>query len=87
MPDERFRAMRRRLARREQLVRARSRAKNEIHAVLMRRLRAAAVVGPVGVKGRTWLRELELPVEEAETVGMPCATSSSSTQRSPRSNG
>ena len=33
-PDERIRAMRRRLARRSQLVRARSRAKNEIHAVL-----------------------------------------------------
>jgi transposase len=31
-PDERIRAMRRRLARRAQLVRARSRAKNEIHA-------------------------------------------------------
>ena len=29
----------RRLARREQLVRSRSRAKNEIHAVLMRRLK------------------------------------------------
>ena len=38
MPDERCRVMRRRLARREQLVRSRSRAKNEIHAVLMRRL-------------------------------------------------
>ena len=40
-PDERCRVMRRRLARREQLVRARSRSKNEIHAVLVRRL-----VGP-----------------------------------------
>jgi transposase len=38
MPDERCRVMRRRLARREQLVRSRTRAKNEIHAVLMRRL-------------------------------------------------
>ena len=38
-PDERIRVMRRRLARRAQLVRARSRAKNEIHAVLMRRLK------------------------------------------------
>ena len=35
-PDVRVRVMRRRLARRAQLVRARSRAKNEIHAVLMR---------------------------------------------------
>ena len=38
-PDERIRAMRRRLARRAQLVRARSRAKNEVHAVLMRCLK------------------------------------------------
>src|SRR5207248_11541094 len=37
-PDERCRVMRRRLSRREQLVRARSRAKHEIHAVLVRRL-------------------------------------------------
>ena len=35
-PDELTRLLRRRLARREQLVRARSRSKNEIHAVLMR---------------------------------------------------
>ena len=39
VPDERCRRMRRRLARREQLVRARTRAKNEIHAVLIRRLK------------------------------------------------
>src|ERR1035437_2576524 len=51
MPDERCRILRRRLARREQLVHARSRAKNEISAVLARRLvggparRAAAPVG------------------------------------------
>ncbi|MGO9973074.1 MAG: IS110 family transposase [Solirubrobacteraceae bacterium] len=38
MPDERCRVLRRRLARREQLVRARTRAKNEIAAVLARRL-------------------------------------------------
>ena len=69
MPDERCRVMRRRLARREQLVRSRSRAKNEIHAVLMRRLRGKPPVSDLfGVKGRRWLRELELPVEEAETV-------------------
>src|ERR671924_1520890 len=69
MPDERCRVMRRRLAPREQLVRSRSRAKNEIHAVLMRRLRGKPPVSDLfGVKGRRWLRELELPVEEAETV-------------------
>jgi transposase len=61
--------MRRRLARREQLVRARTRAKNEIHAALMRRLKGKPPVSDVfGVKGREWLRALELPVEEAETL-------------------
>ena len=39
MPDEPVRVMRRRLARRSQLVSARSRAKNEVHAVLVRRLK------------------------------------------------
>src|ERR671922_1567029 len=69
MPDERCRLMRRRLARREQLVRSRSRAKNEIHAVLVRRLKGKPPVSDLfGVKGRRWLREQKLPVEEAETV-------------------
>jgi transposase len=68
-PDERCRVMRRRLSRREQLVRSRSRAKNEIHAVLMRRLKGRPPVSDLfGVKGRQWLRELEFPVEEQETV-------------------
>jgi transposase len=39
MPDERARVLRRRLARREQLVRTRTGVKNEVHAVLMRRLK------------------------------------------------
>jgi transposase len=69
MPDARTRVMRRRLARREQLVRSRSRAKNEIHAVLMRRLRGRPPVSDLfGVKGRRWLSELELPLEETETI-------------------
>jgi transposase len=69
MPDEHCRLLRRRLARREQLVRSRTRAKNEIHAVLMRRLKGRPPVSDLfGVKGRRWLRELELPVEESETV-------------------
>jgi transposase len=68
-PDERTRVMRRRLSRREQLVRSRSRAKNEIHAVLMRRLKGRPPVSDLfGVKGRRWLRGLEFPVEEQETV-------------------
>jgi transposase len=62
--------MRRRLARRAQLVRARSRVKNEMHAVLMRRLKGRPPVSDLfGVKDREWLRGLgELPPEEAETV-------------------
>ena len=52
-PDERVRVMRRRLARRAQLVRARSRAKNEIHAVLMRNLKDRPPAADLfGVKGR-----------------------------------
>ena len=68
-PDEWTRVLRRRLGRREQLVRARSRAKNEIQAVLVRRLVGRPPVSDLfGVKGRRWLAGLELPLEEAETV-------------------
>ena len=68
-PDERCRVMRRRLSRREQLVRARSRAKNEIHAVLVRRLVGRPPASDLfGVKGRKWLAELSLPLEESETI-------------------
>jgi transposase len=68
-PDERSRVLRRRLARREQLVRSRSRVKNEVHAVLMRRLQGKPPCSDLfGVKGRKWLRSLQLPVEETETV-------------------
>ena len=69
MPDERCRILRRRLARREQLVRSRSRAKNEIHAVLQRRLQGKPPCSDLfGVKGRQWLAGLELPAEERESV-------------------
>jgi transposase len=54
-PDERIRAMRRRLARRAQLVRARSRAKNEIHAVLMR-CRAGRTAAFDDPQGAGWSR-------------------------------
>jgi len=69
MPDEQTRALRRRLARRSQLVRARTRAKNECHAALVRRLITKPAVSDLfGLAGREWLREVELPVEERETV-------------------
>ena len=68
-PDERVRVMRRRLARRAQLVRARSRAKNEIHAVLMRNLKDRPPAADLfGVKRRAWLAEQQLAVCERETV-------------------
>lgn len=57
MPDERARVVRRRLARREQLVRTRTRVKNEVHATLMRRLKGKPPCSDLfGVKGRKWLR-------------------------------
>jgi transposase len=68
-PDEQVRAMRRRLSRRAQLVRARSRAKNEVHAALMRSLKDRPPVSDLfGVNGRVWLAGQDLPVVERETV-------------------
>jgi transposase len=69
VPDRPTKVIRRRLQRRTQLVRARTRAKNEVHAVLMR-----CLVGPppstdlFGAKGRRWLADLALPEEERETL-------------------
>jgi transposase len=69
MPDRATWVMRRRLARRGQLVRSRSRAKNQIHAVLMRQLVGRPPVSDLfGVKGRKWLAGLALATEERETV-------------------
>src|SRR3954469_13332690 len=69
LPDENTRALRRRLARRAQLVRQRPRAKNEVHAVLMRTLKGRPpVTDAFGKRGRAWLAEVELPADERETV-------------------
>src|SRR5215217_714067 len=69
MPDERCRVLRRRLARREQLVLSRTRAKNEIQAVLQRRLQGKPPCSDLfGVKGRRWLAGLQLPLEERESL-------------------
>jgi len=70
VPDRWTWMMRRRLSRRSQLVWARSRAKNQVHAVLMRQLVGRPPFSDVfGVKGRQWLSELKLAPEESETVG------------------
>src|SRR6266511_3243980 len=69
VPDEATRAMRRRLGRRSQLVRVRTKAKNEIHGALMRQpIEAPKVSDLFGVKGRRWLEAVELPICERETV-------------------
>jgi transposase len=69
VPDRRTWRMRRRLQRRGQLIWARSRAKNQVHAALMRCLVGRAPFADLfGVKGRRWLAELALPTEERESV-------------------
>jgi len=69
VPDETTRAMRRRLQRRRQLVGVRTKAKNEIHAALMRRLITKPALSDLfGVEGRSWLAGLELVEEEQETI-------------------
>jgi transposase len=68
-PDDQTRALRRRLARRAALVRQRTRAKNELHAVLARNLKGKPPISDVfGVRGREWLEGLSLPADERETV-------------------
>src|SRR6266511_5995684 len=68
-PDERTRALRRRIARRAQLVRQRTREKNQIHAILIRNLKLRPPVTDLfGVQGRNWLSEQGLPDHEREMV-------------------
>jgi transposase len=68
-PAEDSAALRRLLARRAAIVRARTRAKNEVHAVLGRTLAPRPPVTDLfGRAGRRWLDERVLPVEERLTV-------------------
>src|SRR5205823_3898711 len=68
-PDEWTRALRRRLQRRAKLVRSRTRAKNECHAVLARNLKGRPPMSDVfGKAGRQWLAALQLPADESETL-------------------
>lgn len=67
--DERTRALRRLTSRRAQLVRQRTRVKNEVSAVLVRNLKGRPPVTDVfGKRGRRWLTELELPADEHDTI-------------------
>jgi transposase len=85
VPDRATWVMRRRLSRRDQLVHARTRVKNEIHAVLVRQLVGRPAVSDLfGVKGRAWLAGLELPLEERETIDGGIRQVEFSTRRSLR---
>ncbi len=68
-PDDRTRTLRRLTNRRERLVRARTRAKNEAQAVLGRNLcDRPPVTDAFGKAGRRWLADLVLPVDERLTL-------------------
>jgi transposase len=68
-PDERTRALRALLGRRERMVRSRTRAKNAVHAALGRNLKGRPPMSDVfGVAGRRWLAGLELPAHERRIV-------------------
>ena len=73
-PDELTRVRRRLIARRGQLVRHRTREKNQVHAILQRNLVSRPPMSDLfGVKGRRWLAEQveRLPVDE-QTMASAC---------------
>ena len=68
-PTKRTRTLRRLTNRRERIVRARTRAKNEAHGVLARNLcERPPVTDAFGKAGRRWLVELQLPIDERLTL-------------------
>jgi transposase len=68
--DEPTRVLRRRIARRAQLVKQRTREKNQVHAILIRNLKGRPPTSDLfGIEGRRWLAEQELPSDEQEMVG------------------
>jgi transposase len=67
--DEQTQRLRRLTSRRAQLVRQRTRVKNEISAVLVRNLAGRPAASDLfGRRGRAWLSALELPDDERQTV-------------------
>jgi transposase len=69
LPDEQTRVLRRRISARAQLVRQRTRAKNQVHATLIRNLKGRPPVSDLfGARGRRWLAAQVLPADERETV-------------------
>ena len=69
MPDDYTQALRRQVARRSQIVRHRTRLKNQIHAVLAAHLIPQCPAADLfGRKGRAWLAEQPLPMDERLAV-------------------
>jgi transposase len=69
MGDERTRLLRRLVSRHAQLIRQRTRAKNQIHAVLQRTLKGRPPMTDLfGRRGRAWLDVQDLPADERDTV-------------------
>src|SRR3954454_18704959 len=67
--DEPTRALRRLTSRRTQLIRQRTRTKNEVCAVLVRNLIARPDVSDLfGKAGRQWMATLELPADQRHTL-------------------
>lgn len=65
VPDERTRALRRRVAQRAALVRQRTQLRNRVHSILHRNLVDAPHSDLFGLAGRRWLAEVALVEEEA----------------------
>jgi transposase len=69
LPDERTRALRRQVTRRQHLVRQRTRLKNQVHGILNRNLVATPPVSDLfGATGRHWLSRQILPADERSCV-------------------
>src|SRR6266540_2053869 len=69
-PDEKLQSLRRLVARRSGIVRERTRLKNQVQAILHRNLLPRCPAADLfGKKGRAWLAEQPLPVDEQIAVG------------------
>ena len=69
LPDDRTRALRRQVIRRDHIVRARTRIKNQVHAILARNLAPTPPVSDLfGLAGRHWLSRRDLPADEQAAV-------------------
>jgi transposase len=68
-PDEATATLRRQVSRRAHLVKQRTKAKNQVHAALIRNLAGRPPASDLfGRRGRAWLAEVELPADERDGV-------------------